>query len=515
MNDVVINGMRVSRESLALVRDSLIKAGISEDLLKATFNVGTITSGLTFYDLEPLAKLVYPVLTPLRNYVPRVPGEGGTATNWRSITAIDTTQVPLGVAAGVRGGVIGITTQDNTAPYVTLGQEANQPFEAEMVARGFDDTRALQAKLLLESVMIGEEKLLIGGNGSVALGTTPTVAATGAITGGTLAAATFHVRCVALTFAAYQLASLALGIPTTIAVVSADGGTTTNVNGGAAQVSADATGVVASGTTGSIAVTVAAVPGAVAYAWFMSAGGGAAGSEVLNQITTSNAATLVATRTTVTPGAGFADTIGTAFNADRSVNNLVFDGLISIIAKSGSGAYVASLDNAQLNTDSAGGVIEINTALRAFWDTKRLSPDCIWVNAQQQQDITSKVIAGGGAPLFRFIGDMKAGASEQGSAIGGSLVRSYLNKFALDGAKEIPIRLHPNVPAGTILFTSSRLPYPVSNVGNVLQVKAQEEYRQWEWPIRTRQYETGVYVRETLQCYFPPAFGMINNVRAG
>ena len=509
-----INGLRVSDESLSLVRQQLAGMGFTDDLIKATFNVGSATSGLTFYDLDAVAKRLYPVLTPLRNEIPRVAGEGGTATNWRSITAVDTTSVPLGVSAGVRGGVITVTTQDNTAAYVTLGQEASQPFEAEMAARGFDDLRALQAQLLLESVMIGEEKLLVGGNGSVALGTTPTVSATGAITGGTLAAATFHVRCIALSYSAYQIASLALGLPTTIAVVSADGGTTTNVNGGAAQVSADATGVVASGTTGSIACTVTAVPGAVAYAWMLSAGGGAAGSEVLNQITTVNAATLTATRTTVTPGAGFADTVGTAFNADRSVNSLVFDGLISICAKSGSGAYVASLDNAALTTDSAGGITQINTALKSFWDNKKLSPDTIWVAAQEQQNITSKVIAGGGTPLFRFVGDMNSGAA-QGMAVGGSLVGAYLNKFAMGGAINIPVKLHPNIPAGTILFTSKRLPYPVSNVGNPLQVKAQEEYRQWEWPLRTRSYETGVYVREVLQCYFPPAFGMINNIQNG
>jgi hypothetical protein len=510
---MIINGLQVSDESLGLVRQQLAGLGFTDDLIKATFGVpSTSTSALAFYDLEPAAKRMYPVLTPLRNAIPRVRGEGGTATNWDSITAVDTAQVPLGVAAGIRGGVIGITSQRNTASYVTLGQEASQPFEAEMAARGFDDLRALQAQILLESVMIGEEKLIVGGNGSVALGTTPTVAATGSTTGGSLANGTYHIRCIALSFAAYQVASLTAGIPTTTAVVSADGGTTTNVNGGAAQVSADATFNVASGSTGSATATVTAVPGAVAYAWMVGVAGGAAGAEVLNQITTVNAATITATRSTVTPASGFADTVGTAFNADRSVNSLVFDGLISIVAKSGSGSYWASLDNVALSSDSAGGITQINTALKSFWDNKKLSPDTIWVSAQEQQNITSKVIAGGGTPLFRFVGDMNPGTA-QGMAVGGTLVGSYLNKFAMGGAINIPVKLHPNVPAGTIIFTSNRLPYPVSNVTNVLQVKAQEEYRQWEWPLRTRSYETGVYVREVLQCYFPPAFGMIQNIK--
>jgi len=34
-------------------------------------------SGLTYYDLELGAKFLYPVLTPLRNMIPRVSGKGG------------------------------------------------------------------------------------------------------------------------------------------------------------------------------------------------------------------------------------------------------------------------------------------------------------------------------------------------------------------------------------------------------------------------------------------------------
>jgi hypothetical protein len=49
-----------------------------EGLAKATFaQSGSAVSGLTFYDLEVGAKLLYPVLTPLRNAIPRVSGRGG------------------------------------------------------------------------------------------------------------------------------------------------------------------------------------------------------------------------------------------------------------------------------------------------------------------------------------------------------------------------------------------------------------------------------------------------------
>ena len=64
-----------------------ILAQLGIDLQKSTFAQGTSpTSGLTFYDLELGAKSLYPVLTPLRNAIPRVSGKGGIQAAWRAIT---------------------------------------------------------------------------------------------------------------------------------------------------------------------------------------------------------------------------------------------------------------------------------------------------------------------------------------------------------------------------------------------------------------------------------------------
>ncbi|HYL31931.1 MAG TPA: hypothetical protein VEU53_02130, partial [Stellaceae bacterium] len=82
-------------------------------LAKSTFaESSSPTSGLTFYDLEPGAKLLVPVLTPLRNDVPRVTGKGGIQANWKAITGLNTASVRAGISPGNRGGVIAVTTQD-------------------------------------------------------------------------------------------------------------------------------------------------------------------------------------------------------------------------------------------------------------------------------------------------------------------------------------------------------------------------------------------------------------------
>ena len=40
------------------------------------------------------------------------------------------------------------------------------------------------------------------------------------------------------------------------------------------------------------------------------------------------------------------------------------------------------------------------------------------------------------------------------------MVRTYLNRFSMQGGSVIDIKVHPNVPAGTILMTTKALPYP-------------------------------------------------------
>jgi hypothetical protein len=71
------------------------------------------------------------------------------------------------------------------------------------------------------------------------------------------------------------------------------------------------------------------------------------------------------------------------------------------------------------------------------------------------------------------------------------------------------------MPPGTVLFTTSTIPYPLSNVANVLQMRMRQDFFAIEWPRRTRKYEYGIYADGVLQNYFPPAFGMITNISNG
>lgn len=473
-------------------------------LEKSTFSQsGSPTSGLTYYDLEAGAKLLYPVLTPLRNMIPRVSGKGGIQANWRAITAINTSGMRVGVSAGNRGGVIAVQTADYTAAYKGIGLESNVDFEATYAAQGFDDVRAIAAKTGLESTMLGEEAMILGGNSSIALGTTPTpTLAASTSGGGALATLTLSVICVALSLDATINGSVASGIQSSITRTNADGSSDI-FGGGAAKKSANATVSVTS--PGNVTATVAAVSGATAYAWFW----GLAGSEVLGAITTINSINILANAT----GTQTAASLGTA---DNSTNSLAFDGLLTQAFKSGSGSYVFTQPTGSagvgtpLTADGAGGIVEIDAVLKYMWDNYRLSPDTIWVNSQEALNISKKIIAGSSNSAQRFVFN-----TDPDKLGGGIMVRTYLNRFSMAGGAVLDIKVHPNLPAGTILLTSKMLPYPLSGVGNIFQIRTRQEYYQIEWPLRSRKYEYGVYADEVLQHYFPPSMAVVNNIANG
>lgn len=476
----------------------------SDEIAKSFTQSGTATSGITAYDLEGPAKLLFPVLTPLRNKIPRVVGGLGIQANWRAITGIDTSNAGVGVSEGNRGAVMAQTTKDYIAAFKGLGLDNNVTFEADFAAKGFDDVKALAVRTLLEALMIGEEKVILGGNTSLALGTanTPTVADVG--TGGTLAANTaLSVIIVALTLDGY-LNSSATALPLSGNRTLADG-TVEAYNRGTSIKSTAGTVTTANdgNATHSLTVSWTATTGAVAYGVFV----GASGSEKLNQVVTINSAKITAA------SGGSNQAAASNFTADNSQNSLVFDGILTQIQASNSGSYVAAQATGTagtgtgLTSDTAGGIVEFNTALKSFWDNYRLSPDEILVSSQEQQNLNKKVFAASSTAAQRFVF-----TADQSGIMGGTAVRSYINQFTMDGNKEIPIKMHPFLPAGTVLFWTDKLPYPLSNVTSVVRMLLRRDYYQIEWPQLRRKYEYGVYMDGVLQNYFPPAFGVLSNI---
>ena len=470
------------------------------DLAKATFQTST---GLVNYDLTGPAKKLYPVLSPLRNALPRAMGNGDTATRWKAITGINTGNLAPGVGEGHRGGRIAVAEQDYTAAYAGLGLEGDVTFEALFAAEGFDDARARTVESVLRSLMIAEEKVILLGNNSVALGTPLAPVATGPTSGGSITAQAGNVVfVVALTAEGLANTSLTNGVPGQVTRGNIDG-TNDTYGGGSSNVSAASNAITTSSGNQTISATVTAVPGAVAYAWYL---GTSAANAVFVTTTTVNKVTLTAN------GAG--TQTASSITGDNSRNGLEFDGFIMQLVKNVTGngtGYYKSLDGAFLTSDGASGIVEIDAALKAQWDANRLTPTKIWVSSQEAANINKKVLASTGVPLFRI----NLESSGKPVVIGGSMVAGYFNKFASGGGQLIPMEIHPYLTPGTMLMQTEWLPYPLSNVDNVAQIKCRRDYHQIDWPITSRTYQFGVYVDEVLQVFAPFAFAVLQNIGNG
>ena len=470
------------------------------NMMKTTYTQsGSATTGLTAYDLEAPSKLFYPVLTPLRNETPRVSGKGGIQANWRAITAINTQNLNAGVSEGNRGGTIQTTVTNYNASYKGIGFESSASFEAQYAGEGFDDVRMRAQQAGLHSLMLAEERMMLAGNTSLALGTTPTPSMTQSGTGGAYSNSTVSVICVALTADGVFRNTVAAGLQQVYVRTNADGSTDT-ISGGVAQKSTNQTITLTGGTaTQSITASVTAVRGAAGYAWFW----GTAGAELLGAITYTPTATLTTTAT----GTQLASTLA---STDYSTDGLAYDGLITLALKSGSGSYWSDLGGATLTGDGVGGITQFDTLLKSQWDTYRLNPEVCWISSQEAKNIRTKVMAGNANGAIRFNIDAK-----QGMIAGGLAVATYLNEYGLNGATEVQIRQHPYISPGTVLFTQKTLPYPMPDTPNIYQIKTRQDYYSIEWPWRSRKYEYGVYADEVLQLYFPPAIAVLTGIGNG
>ena len=510
------NAAEITLNTLAKSEEMRAALGApSDSLAKAWTQSGSAISGITAYDLEAPAKLLFPVLTPLRKSMPRMSGKGGIQANWRAVTGINTTKMGMGIVEGQRGGVMTSTTADYIAIYKELGLEDSVTFKADRAAVGFEDLKSLAQSNLLKATMIEEEFLILAGNTSLALGTTGNATLTQSNTGGSLLGNTaYGVGVVALSMDGYRRAKLAGGVVQTYVRTNADG-TTTTLNGGTAAPSTQVNITTANDAANahSINATVTAVPGAVGYAWFWAT---AAANLTLGAITAINSVliTATATGTTVSPGtANFAALAATDYSTDA----YVFDGLMSIAFNATLNSYQAVMATGNAGTgtpltaDGAGGVKEIDTALKSFWDNYRLSPSKIWVNSQEMKNITNAILKGTTSAAQRFT----VAITNQGMLAGGFKTASYLNKYTMNGGQEIPVEIHPNLPPGVILFDTDTLPYPQSNVANVKQMLLRQDYFSIEWPLITRKYQFGVYFDGVMQHYFPPSIGVIYNIADG
>lgn len=505
-----IGAQRALRASyaLALGIDELSLTKSADEMNKTV----SIATGLINIDLRGPAEYLVPTITPIRNRFGRVTRPNpGNALQYKTITSVQGSGfnwMPW-VPEGSRAGKMSYTANSIAVPYVTIGEEDAITEEAREAARGFEDEDAMVQLRTLLKLMTKEEAALLGGAGSAgaALGTPslPVLSAAGSV--GTLPALTYSVICVALNVMGNLHSTLATGVATTVSVTPQIG-TAFNLNGGSSNKSASATQAITLGQI--LSATVTPVVGAVAYAWFV----GAVGSETVQLITSINSATFSA------PLAGGRQA-ATAITVDCSINlGKAYDGFLTtafVQAQLGN-AYVMTLGTGvagagvQMSSSGYGSVNEIDIALKAQYDQFRTGPTVIYVSSQEQRSITKLSLLGtGGAPLLRY--NIEAGGDSEVNftGIAGNVVSLYYNPYT--GLK-IPVLVHPNMPAGTIMMICETLPswYVSNETPVVAQVICRKDYYTKDWAPTQRQQEYGVYAQNALAIFAPFAIALITNI---
>lgn len=484
--------------ALRTIRESREKNVGPDMLAKGFVSPTSAISGLAQYDLEQGARLLYPITSPFRNMIPRRTGGLGIQANWRAVTAVNPSRISTGLAEGQRGGAMGQTVVDRLAAFTTQGLDNFVTEQAYMAGLTFEDLMSLAQTTTLQGMMEAEELLDIGGNNSVLLGTAATPVGTAVTTGGSLSDSTTNsIIVVALTYDGMIRSTVAGGVMLPYTRANMDG-TTTLINGFSGIQSAASAAVTTNAGTAlqKITATTTAVVGAFGYAWYFNT---SAASQRLVAITGYPAVTITATNASGQLASALPST-------DTSTNAYSYNGILTQIQTSGSGAYSTDLAGAALTTagSGTGRITEFDAAIASFISNYRLVPTDIVMNPTDLKAAASIVLTGN-TNLAPFM---------MGTDLRGSIVlKKYVNASGF-GTPELDVWSHPFVPAGTVIFYSRSNPYPLSNVPNILQKLLRRDYWAVDWPVVTMQRTMGVYFDGVLQMYFAPAFGVITGVRS-
>ena len=91
-----------------------------------------------------------------------------------------------------------------------------------------------------------------------------------------------------------------------------------------------------------------------------------------------------------------------------------------------------------LTSSGRGSVVEIDNMLMSMWNNYRISPTVLYVNTQEQQNITAKCLTNASGPLLRYNVQADGESSRPYGITANGVVRWYYNPFSVDGGFDIP-----------------------------------------------------------------------------
>lgn len=469
---------KVTDEILAKAKDLVNQNGYKYDRVSKAL---TSASGFAGYDLQPIAILLQPVITPFRNRFPRVQhANGALSAAWKYISSLITAGVSDATPSseGAKGNALSYSATPVTAAFAELALSDSVTFGAIDAAKGFEDQLLGKAhtNLLYALMMVEEQKLAFDRIANLGAVTAPTLSS--AALGGAIADGTYGVKVRAIT------------------------GTGDNSTTRGRLSSATSSGALTGSPVADKNILYAYtdwVEGAIGYEWYVTA---ASGSTYYYQQTTGTNCMVLKTAPVTT---GTAPNI--AAPADNVANALGMNGLVAQLTAA-NGAQIKTLDtdtSTGLGTDFT--LDDVDALNKSVWDNAKGDPEIVYMNSTQRARMTKLWQAANGGPTT--VVEANSGASA--ALRGGYLLREYVN-VATGSVQQLVT--HPYLPDGTMVGLSHQIPFPTGGDMNGVDVEVSTDYREVDYAMSQNRYDFGVYAREVLRVKYPGGAWVLRNIKS-
>lgn len=475
---------------------------MAADLGKNFSLTSPLGSGFVPFNLVAPSRLIYPFFSPMRNKIPRTPGQG-TSLRAKLVTGIQGSQT--GGAAGkpksmfmseLNGGSLANwpnqlpasgsqSATDLNIPYSFQGISESLSWPAQFASQGFEDLSGLANLILLQEAMLAEEyQLLAATSTNIGAPGTPTLTARTAGSGETALS----------------------GVTTNVYVAV----TATNFTG---ETVASATASVPWSAGQVVDVTIIGQPlAALSYNVYVGTGTTAPANSGMHLVATGVGGVRYTLQGALPTATANPPTVDTGTGQANS-----YEGMLSVtsgwaaqnsVYPSGFlGSYVNKNVGSTLNLNA------INTALAAMWDGGTTNPGFGGVNWTSSGGfrVNPAELVAEGSDVTNLSGDIVTSRANQNYLFtvaqgevndirGGAAVSHVTNPVTRDIVK---ILVHPWLPQGTAFINSYTLSEPWTNVANVWEVNNVQDYLSISWPVIDMTFRYSLALYGTVVCYAP------------
>lgn len=490
------------------------------DTLKNFTLSSPLASGFVPFDLVAPSRLIYPVYSPLRNKIPRTPGQG-SSRRVKVITGVSGSQtggqgvIDLSIPELISGSSISgtwplnlpgsgaQTAVDLNVPYQFFGLTEALSWLSQFAGQGFEDISALANLILLQEFMLGEEYAIISAT-PVALATpsapTLTVRTAGSneTTVGTFSnfavavtATNYYGETVASAFSANAIPTSTSVVDVTIAPVA--GAQQYNLYVSTNATPSNANGYLMAGTS---------IQSATTYVGSQQAGGVGAYKFTLQGAPPTSGGNAPTSDTGTGKSTRMAGLIPTLSGQAATA------GVYPTSPVTWEGGYV----NQKLGTHLS--INAVNTALQSLFDGSgsntpgsfRADPAELIGEGGDLMRMSNDIVQSGAATNYQlFINQGEVGGVRSGAA-----VSEFQNPIT---RSVIQLLVHPWLTQGTAMLMSYTLPFTWSNVANVWEMVMVQDYLSISWPVIDATFRYSLFEYGALVSQAPQYCGLLQGIQ--